>query len=80
MPTRDDVLRKLEGLCAGTETRDQVAEWATDIVNDDSLQITEQVVWRVLKRLGAVDLPSPDRDYLYTIEDFLEWRTELLKE
>jgi hypothetical protein len=78
MPTRDDLLRKLEGLCAGTETRDEVSEWATAIIDDSSLKINDQVVWQVLKRLGAVDLIASDRDYLYTIEDFEEWRAELL--
>jgi len=47
------------------------------IIDDDSLRVTDQLVWDVLKRLGAVDLPAPDREFLYAVTDFKEWLSEL---
>lgn len=78
LPSREELRCKLDGLCAGTETREQVAEWAMSIIDDDDVRVTDKVVWRVLEGLGAVDLPAPDRDFLYTTEDFKAWKTELL--
>jgi len=78
LPSREELLRKLDSLCAGTETRKQIAEWAMSIIDDDDVRVTDKVAWRVLEGLGAADLPAPDRDYLYTTEDFKAWETELL--
>lgn len=51
---------------------------AMSIIDDDSLRVTDRLVWDVLKRLGAVSLPAPDREFLYTVTDFKEWLSELL--
>ncbi|BDR55743.1 hypothetical protein KIMC2_03050 [Xylocopilactobacillus apis] len=50
---------------------------AFDIYNDDSLRISDPMISNYLEMLGAVDLPSSDRNYLYTEEDFREWISEL---
>lgn len=76
-PTRDDLAAKLRGLCTGQESRIDVAAWAISIINDDSLRVTDRLVWNMLKRLGAVDLPAPDREFLYTVADFEAWLAEL---
>ena len=78
LPSREELIRKLDGLCAGTETREQVAEWAVSIIDDGDVRVTDKVAWRVLEGLGAADLPAPDRGYLYTTEDFKEWKAELI--
>lgn len=77
MPTRDELIGRLQRLCSGQESREDVAAWAMSIIDDDSLRVTDQLVWDVLKRLGAVDLPAPDREFLYTVIDFKEWLSEL---
>lgn len=77
-PTRDTLLRKLDDLRSGSVGRADVASWAIAIVDDDSVRVTDQAVMRALKRLGAVDLPAPDRDYLYTEADFEDWKADLL--
>jgi hypothetical protein len=77
-PMRDALLRKLEDLRSGSAGRAEVASWAIAIVDDDSVRVTDQTVMRSLKRLGAVDLPAPDRDCLYTETDFDEWKADLL--
>jgi len=77
MPTREDLIEKLQCLCSSEESRAEVAAWAVSIIDDDSLRVTDRLVWDVLTRLGAVDLPAPDRDFLYTVVDFREWQFEL---
>jgi hypothetical protein len=77
MPTRDELIERLQRLCVGQESREHTATWAMSIIDDDSLRVTDQLVWTVLKKLGAVDLPSPDREFLYTVSDFEEWLSEL---
>lgn len=78
MPTRDDLIEKLQHLCSGDETRVAIANWATSIIDDDSLRVTERSIWGVLVRLGAVDLPASDREFLYSVSDFENWKSELL--
>jgi len=77
MPTREDLIGRLQRLCSGQESREGIAAWAMSIIDDDSLRVTDQLVWDVLKRLGAVDLPAPDREFLYAVTDFKEWLSEL---
>lgn len=78
MPTREVLLGKLENLCTGSEERSDIASWAIALIEDDELRVTDQAVWNVLKRLGAVDLPAPERRYLYEVEDFRSWQAELI--
>ena len=59
------------------KSRQDIAAWAVSIIDDDSMRVTDRLVWDVLKRLGAVDLPAPDREFLYTIADFKEWISDL---
>ncbi len=67
----------LENLCSGKMNREDVATWAVSIIEDDSIRVTDGTVWDILKSLGAVDLPAPDRDFLYMDADFHEWAARL---
>lgn len=73
---RNELLSKLNKLSNGTETRESVSEWAFSILNDDNVVVTDKVIWRVLEALGAVDTPNLESNYgyLYTSDDFDEWR------
>ncbi|MBD8453293.1 hypothetical protein [Serratia rubidaea] len=77
IPRKSDLIKKIQNLLSGLEDRKAVSEWAFDIYNDDSLRISDPVISNYLEILGAVDLPSSDRNYLYTEEDFKEWIIEL---
>lgn len=77
MPTREDLIQKLKCLRSNDSARTAVSAWAVSIIDDDSLQVTDALAWDVLKRLGAVDLPAPDQDFLYTAIDFEEWQKKL---
>jgi hypothetical protein len=78
LPSREEVLLKLDNLCSGEETREQVSTWAVSITNDDKVCLTDESVWEVLEWLGGADLLTPDREYLYGVSDFKAWRAELL--
>ncbi|WP_201743353.1 MULTISPECIES: hypothetical protein [Dickeya] len=67
----------IQQLNAGIVNRSQVSEWAFSIIDNDEIRVTDQVIWKTLERLGAVDLPSTDRDYLYEKDDFICWLKEL---
>ncbi|WP_168415957.1 hypothetical protein [Erwinia amylovora] len=76
-PQRNDIIEKISAILSGKEKRNDVSEWAVNIFDDDSLRINDPVVLNYIKLLGAVDLPSTDRDYLYTDEDLSEWINEI---
>ncbi|MCT2387926.1 hypothetical protein [Erwinia pyrifoliae] len=76
-PQRADIVEKISSVLSGKEKRTNVSEWAVNIFDDDSLRISDPVVLNYIKLLGAVDLPSTDRDYLYTDEDLREWINEI---
>lgn len=76
-PQRIDLISKISGILSGQEDRGSVSEWAVNIFDNDDLKISDPIVLNYLKILGAVDLPSSDRDYLYTEEDLKEWIVEL---
>lgn len=78
LPARDMILKMLDDLKSGSVQRTEIASWAMAIIDDDSVRVADRAVMRAIKRLGAVDLPAPDRDYLYNEADFDEWKADLL--
>lgn len=77
LPTRDDVIIKIEAMRCATETRSDVAAWAMAIIDDDTVDVTDARVWKVLKSLGGADLVGDDRPFLFTDEDFAAWKSDL---
>ena len=73
LPTRYEISSVINKLKVGVVDRTYVAQWAFSIIDADDIRITDQVAWKVIQSLGAVDLPSSDRDYLYGIDDFDDW-------
>lgn len=78
IPTREDLIAKLDGLCNGTESRDEVVRWADAIYLDDNLKIEDEAVRQVLGWLGMIKAPEIVREYLYNESDFKAWKAELL--
>ncbi|WJY13395.1 hypothetical protein PCO82_12455 [Pectobacteriaceae bacterium CE90] len=77
LPSRQMLKKIIQQLISGVVNRSQVSEWAFSIIDNDEIRVTDQVVWKTLECLGAVDLPSTDRDYLYGEDDFICWLKEL---
>lgn len=78
LPKRIEILNILNQLIAGSISRDKVSDWAISLINNDSISKTDNTAWKVLEGLGAADLPATDQEFLYTIDDFLAWKSELL--
>ncbi len=66
----------LKKLISGQIERRIASEWAMKYLLQDNLLLDSQL-YDVISAIGAVDLPSTDRDYLYQINDFKEWLKEL---
>lgn len=77
LPDRDEVINVINQLKLGVAERKSVAKWAFSLIDNDEIIVTDQIVWKVIQNLGAVDLPSSDRDYLYDFEDFDDWKKSL---
>lgn len=73
LPERDEVIDVINQLKLGEKERGFVAKWAFSFIDNDEIRVTDQIVWKVIQNLGAVDLPSSDRDYLYNCDDFDDW-------
>lgn len=66
---RRDLIHNLQLLIEEKKSRQEVAKWASININDD-IRISDQILWEVLDGLGAADLVSTDRPYLYEVSDF----------
>ena len=70
-PTRSEVADIIRQLLSGELTRSATAAWAcTWLLN--GFTIDDCVMWEALELLGAADLISTDRPYLYVDEDFIQ--------
>ncbi|UYP75981.1 hypothetical protein [Pantoea dispersa] len=77
LPNREMLKEVIQQLNAGVVSRSQVSEWAFSIIDDEEIRVTDQIVWKTLECLGAVDISSTDRDYLYGTDDFIDWLKSL---
>ncbi|KTR89523.1 hypothetical protein [Pantoea dispersa] len=77
LPNREMLKEVIQQLNAGVISRSQVSEWAFSIIDDEEIRVKDQIVGKTLECLGAVDIPSTDRDYLYGTDDFIDWLKSL---
>ncbi len=75
-PTYIEVATVLRSLHSGTLTRQEAAEWATRYLAGD-VRVPDARLWRALELLGAADLCSTDRPFLYEDTDFQECLRQL---
>lgn len=73
LPARHEIASIINQLRSGLIDRNYAAQWAFSIIDADDIRVTDQVAWKVIQCLGAADLISSDRDYLYGIDDFDDW-------
>jgi hypothetical protein len=66
----------LKALIAGSITRQEAAEWATGYITHD-VRVPDACLWNALELLGAADVPSTDRPFLYEDVDFLDCLSQL---
>lgn len=77
LPSQETTVLVLKQLIGGDITREQASAWALPWVMrlDD---IEDRRLHKTLTDLGAADLPSTDRAYLYNHTDFIAWLEELI--
>lgn len=68
-PSHTEVTYVLKALLSGTLTRQEAAAWATPYIAGD-VRVTDRRLWDALVLLGAADLCSTDRPFLYEHLDF----------
>ncbi len=68
-PSRTEIAQILRGLLAGTLSRAEASRWAEPWITGDA-RVGDRAVWSALELLGAADLISSDRPYLYEAVDF----------
>lgn len=73
LPLRSEIINIITGLKSGEIERKSIAAWAFTIIDDDEIVVNDQIAWQVIQNLGAADLPTTDRVYLYDNEDFDYW-------
>lgn len=79
-PTRDQVEEQLRGLIMGRASRSDVSTWAMRWVGADDPGVSDDRVWDALTALGAVDMPTTDREWLYEREDFERWLRDFVSD
>ena len=62
-------------LAGGAITRECASAWASKYVVQD-VEVTDEVVWRAIKRSLGADLKSSPSEYLHGQDDFLAWLRE----
>ncbi len=75
-PSKAEVASVMRSLLARELTREQAAAWATGYLAGD-VQVTDTRVWSALELLGAADLCSCDRPFLYEDEDYQDCLAQL---
>lgn len=77
LPTRSEVLRKIDILRNAPQGREDVAAWAISIIDDDEIQVDDMRLWDVIKNIGGADILIDIGVYLYNDQDFDEWKKDL---
>ena len=68
-PTRSEISDVIHLLLSGDLTRNGASEWADAWLLND-VPVKDSVVWDAIKLLGAANLISTDRPFLYNEMDF----------
>lgn len=78
-PDRSEILNVLTSLISKKISRHEASKWAENILSSGRIEVTDLKAWETIKQIGAADLVSTDRPYLYDDCDFIEWERELRK-
>jgi hypothetical protein len=72
LPSRNEIVEITQRMLSGALTRSAVSEWACTWVVDGNCRVSDYEAWDAIVLLGAADMISTDRPYLYNEEDFVE--------
>ena len=79
MPSKNEIISKIDALINQTETRESVSAWAFKYIDDDYLDVNDEDVWNALVGLCASDQLGDENSYLYNELDFEDWKNRLDK-
>ena len=79
LPSRDEIVSVIDKLIVGELSRTEASSWAFQFISNDDFRVDDNCAWEALQNLGAADLVSTDRPFLYEAEDFREWRENLCR-
>ncbi len=71
--SRKDLTTIIQQLMRGAISRDDVADWASELVFNESFQAEDEVIWDLLNLLMSVNLTDDNDEYLYQTDDFRIW-------
>jgi hypothetical protein len=64
---------KLAGLISGDLDVEAVADWATEIREQDDPVLDDDRLWSALDKLSGADSKTGPEEYLYGHEDYVRW-------
>lgn len=76
-PSRAEVDTRLVKLLEGKQSREEVADWASQWIRASEPGVNDPAVWKALTCLVGADMITTDRPYLYDEVDFRDWLEEL---
>jgi len=76
-PSRAEVDSRLVELIEGIQSRQEIADWASQWIRASEPGVDDPAVWKVLTCLVGADMITTDRPYLYEEVDFRDWLEEL---
>lgn len=77
-PSRRELVEKLSRLIAGSESREDVADWATAWVSQPDSGVDDEADWLALTELSGADLQVAPGRYLHGERDFAAWLERLV--
>lgn len=75
-PTKEEILSRFKLILQGRISREEVADWASEYVMQDSPDITDETVWDLLLIACGVDLKDSPDEYLHDEQNIKGWIKE----
>lgn len=76
-PSKEQIINKLENILREELTREEVIDWALHFIENDELKIVDHIAWEYLKIVGGLDMIESPGVYLYSLDDIIEWISDL---
>lgn len=75
-PTKEELLSRFEFILQGEISREEVADWASEYVMQDSPNVTDETVWELLILACGIDLKNSPDEYLHDEQNIKDWIKE----
>lgn len=75
-PTKEEILSRFKLILQGRISREEVADWASEYVMQDSHDVTDETVWDLLLIACGVDLKDSPDEYLHDEQNIKGWIKE----